>query len=92
MITEEKFIFHSRHRDRIFEIAEIEWMHIGKERLVQTAGHFQQISIKMKDRPIPIRIRVGRYEHNRELVREMENIAERVPGKKQRRFNLSMHR
>lgn len=42
----------------------------------------------MKDRPIPIRIRVGRYEHNRELVREMEKIAEHVPGKKQRRLNI----
>jgi hypothetical protein len=92
MITDEKFIFHSRHRERIFEISDIEWMHIGKEYLVQTAGHFQQISIKMKSRPIPIRIRVGRYEHNRELVREMEKIAERVPGKKQRRFNLGRQR
>jgi hypothetical protein len=88
VITSEKIIFHSRHRERTFEISNIEWMHIGKERLVQTAGHFQQISIKMKQRPLPIRIRVGRYEHNRELVAEMEKIARHVPGKKQRRFNL----
>jgi len=88
IITMDRVIFHSRHRERVFDISNIEWMHIGKERFVQTAGHFQQISIKMKRRPIPIRIRVGRYEHNRELVLEMERIAEQVPGKKQRRFNI----
>jgi hypothetical protein len=83
-----KLVFHSRHRERIFEIENIEWLHISKERLVQTAGRFQQISIKMKNRQIPLRIRVGRYEHNRELIIEMEKIADRVPGKKQRRFNI----
>ncbi len=92
IITPEKLKFHSRHRDRVFEITDIEWIHIGKERLVQTAGRFQQISIKLKNRPIPIRIRVGRYEHNRELIAEMENIAEHVPGKKQRRFNIGRYR
>jgi hypothetical protein len=92
IVTEGKIIFHSRHRERVFEISEIEWMHIGKEHLVQTAGHFQQISIKMKNRPIPIRIRVGRYEHNRDLVREMEKIASGVPGKRQKRFNLGLRR
>jgi hypothetical protein len=88
VITSEKLTFHSRHRDREFPIVDIEWMHIGKERLVQTAGRFQQISIKFKNRPIPIRIRVGRYERDRELVAEMEQIAKHVPGKKQRRFNI----
>ena len=67
-------------------------MHIGKERLVQTAGRFQQISIKMKNRAIPIRIRVGRYEHNRELVVEMEKIAKTVPDKKPYRFNIRRYR
>ena len=75
ILMPEKMIFHSRRRERIFEIKNFEWMHIGKERLVQTAGRFQQISIKMKNRAIPIRIRVGRYEHNRELVVEMEKIS-----------------
>ncbi|HVN48269.1 MAG TPA: hypothetical protein VMU30_05545 [Bacteroidota bacterium] len=79
IITAESLIFHSRHRDRMFPIEDIEWLHIGKERFVQTAGHFQQISIKIKDRPMAIRIRVGRYEHSRELVSEMEKIAQRVP-------------
>jgi hypothetical protein len=88
VVTAEKLTFHSGRREREFLIADIEWMHIGKERLVQTAGRFQQISIKLKNRPIPIRIRVGRYERDRELVAEMEKIAGQVPGKKKRRFNL----
>jgi hypothetical protein len=92
IMTTEQLIFHSRRRERIFNITDIEWMHIGKERLVQTAGRFQQISIKMKNRTIPIRIRVGRYEHNRELVAEMEKIAKTVPGKKLRRFNIRQYR
>jgi hypothetical protein len=92
VITGEKLMFHSGHREREFLISDIEWMHIGKERLVQTAGRFQQISIKLKSRPIPIRIRVGRYERDRELVAEMEKIAGQVPGKKKRRFNLGRHR
>ncbi len=92
MVTEDSIIFHSRNREWIFKISDIDWMHIGKEHLVQTAGHFQQISIKMKNRPIPLRIRVGRYERNRELVREMEKIAEQVPGKKKKRFNLRKRR
>jgi hypothetical protein len=92
VVNSEQIIFHSRHRERIFEIKDIEWMHIGKERLVQTAGRFQQISIKMNNRAIPIRIRVGRYEHNRELVSEMEKISKTVPGKKQHRFNMKQRR
>jgi hypothetical protein len=92
VMTSDQMVFHSRHRERKFEINDIEWMHIGKERLVQTAGRFQQISIKMKNRSIPIRIRVGRYEHNRELVAEMEKIAETVPGKKHRRFSMRQQR
>jgi hypothetical protein len=86
VITSDHMIFHSRHRERNFVIQNIEWMHIGKERFVQTAGRFQQISLKMKNRSIPIRIRVGRYEHNRELVAEMEKIAKSVPDKKKGAF------
>ncbi len=88
MITPEKLVFHSQHRQREFLITDFEWMHIGKERLVQTAGRFQQITIKLKNRPIPIRIRVGRYERDRELVAEMEKIAAHVPARKKRRFSM----
>ncbi len=91
IITPDGLIFHSQHRDRVFQIDDIEWMHIGKERFVQTAGHFQQISIKIKERPLALRIRVGRYEHSRELVSEMEKIAQRVPPRPGSHANI-IHR
>ncbi len=81
IIEPERIVFHTRRRERSIAIDDIEWMHIGRERLVQTAGRFQQITIKLKLRPLPIRIRVGRYERDRELVAEMEKIAARVPGR-----------
>ncbi len=89
IISDDKIIFSSRNKVRIFTTKDIEWLHIGKERFVQTAGKFQQISIKMKNKQIPLRIRVGRYEHNRELVIEIERIAQKVPNKKQSRFNIA---
>jgi hypothetical protein len=92
VITQGQIMFHSKHNVRTFMISDFEWMHIGKERLVQTAGRFQQVSIKLKNRPIPLRIRVGRYEHSRELIAEMENIAELVPGKRQRRFKINKNK
>jgi hypothetical protein len=91
IMTEEGLIFHSQHRDRVFNIHEIEWVHIGRERMVRTAGRVQQILIKIKDRPLALHIRVGRYEHDRELVVEMEKIAQRVPARPGGRFNSVRH-
>lgn len=88
MITEDKIVFHSRYREREIKFSEIEWMHIGREMLVQTAGKFQLIIIKVKDRRRLFRIRVGRYEHDHELVTEMERIAERVPKGRRGRFGM----
>lgn len=88
IMTADGLIFHSRRHDRVFLLDDIEWMHIGKERMVQTAGRFQQISIKIKNRPLALRIRVGRYEHNRELVLEMEKIAKRVPPRPANYVNI----
>lgn len=88
MITEDKIVFHSRYREREIKFSEIEWMHIGREMLVQTAGKFQLIIIKVKDRRRLFRIRVGRYEHDHELVAEMERIAERVPKGRRGRFGM----
>jgi hypothetical protein len=81
-------MFQSRDREREIMISEIEWMHIGREMLVQTAGHFQLIIFKMKGRKRLFRIRVGRYERDRELVVEMERIAQHVPKGKRRRFGM----
>jgi hypothetical protein len=88
VITDDRMIFHSRNREREILISDIEWMHIGRERMVQTAGHFQLIVFKMKGRKRLFRIRVGRYERDRELVAEMERVAQHVPKGRHRRFGM----
>lgn len=79
IITEERIVFHHKYNERDVPLAEIEWMHIGRERAVQTAGRSQIVVIKMKERRRLFRIRIGRYEHQRELLAEMYRIAQRVP-------------
>ncbi len=88
VISDDKMIFHTRSREREISFSDIEWMHIGRERMVQTAGHFQLIVFKLKGRKRLFRIRVGRYERDRELVAEMERIAQHVPKGRQRRFGM----
>ena len=88
VITDDCLMFQSRGREREIKISEIEWMHIGREMLVQTAGHFQLVIFKMKGRKRLFRIRVGRYERDRELVVEMERLAQHVPKGKRRRFGM----
>jgi hypothetical protein len=88
VITDDRMIFRSRNREREILISDIEWMHIGRERMVQTAGHFQLVVFKMKGRKRLFRIRVGRYERDRELVAEMEYIAQHVPKGRHRRFGM----
>jgi len=88
IINGDTITFHSRRRERVIHASEMEWMHIGRERLVQTAGRFQLVVFKIKSRRRIFRIRVGRYERADELVREMERIAEKVPRGKSRRFGM----
>lgn len=88
VVTDDRMIFHSNNREREISISEIEWMHIGRERMVQTAGHFQLIVFKMKGRKRLFRIRVGRYERDRELVAEMERLAQHIPKGRHRRFGM----
>lgn len=88
VVSDEEMIFHHKYGERKIRFSDIEWMHIGRERLVQTAGRFQLIVFKLKNRRRLFRIRVGRYEHNRDLVSEMEKIAERVPKGRRRAFSL----
>jgi hypothetical protein len=92
VIEHDRIVFQTRTQTRSIPFTEIEWMHIGRERLVQTAGRFQQVTLRLRGRPLPIRIRVGRYERDRELVAEMEQIAARVPGRGPRRFRLGRRR
>lgn len=85
----DKIVFHSRSREREIPVSDIEWMHIGREQSVQTAGRFQLVIFKVRGRRWLYRIRVGRYERGRELVAEMERLAQQVPRGKKRQFGMS---
>jgi hypothetical protein len=88
ILYDDKIVFHSRSQEREIPLTEIEWMHIGREQAVQTAGRFQLVIFKVRGRRWSYRIRVGRYERDRELVAEMERIAARVPKGKRRQFGM----
>ena len=88
IVTEEKIIFHHKFHERQIPFTDIEWFHIGRERAVQTAGRSQVIVFKIKDRRRLFRVRVGRYEHEKELMAEIQQIASRVP--KGKRFAFGM--
>lgn len=91
IVTEKEIIFQHRFAKIEIPIAEIEWIHIGKERGVQTAGRFQIVIIKLRGRRRSFRIRAGRYERDKQLIGEMMKIAERVP-KRERKFQLRKRR
>jgi hypothetical protein len=88
IIEDDRIVFHTRTRDREIPLSDMEWIHIGRERSVQTAGRFQLVMFKVRGRRWSYRIRVGRYERDRELVSEMERIAERVPRGKRKQFRM----
>ena len=86
IITNDALVFKHRWQERRIPLSEIEWMHIGREQRVQTGGRFQVIVFKLKARRRVFRIRVGRYERERELVSEMTRIAANIPRRKQSRW------
>lgn len=81
VIGEKTITFAHRWHERKIDAESIEWMHIGRELHVRTGGRFQVVVIKLKGRRRLLRIRVGRYERDRELVQEMQRIAAMVPKK-----------
>jgi hypothetical protein len=87
IITDKEIIFQHRFNKRALSINELEWIHVGKERSVQTAGRFQIIIIKTKHRRRAFRIRLGRYEREKELLQLIERISEQVP-KRHKRFEF----
>lgn len=86
IVVSDAIIFKHRWHERHIKVDEIEWMHVGREARVQTGGRFQVIVFKLKGRRRLFRIRVGRYERDRELVQEMTRIAAHVPKRKHRRW------
>lgn len=91
IITDKNIVFHHRFNEHSIAMNDIEWIHIGRERLVQTAGRFQVIIIKTKHRRRAFRIRLGRYERERELLKIVEQISEKIP-KRQKRFQFRKSR
>jgi hypothetical protein len=84
VITSEAIIFRHRWNERKFRTADIEWMHIGRELGVQTGGRFQAIVFKLRGKRRLIRVRIGRYERETELLHQMQSIASRVPKRNKR--------
>jgi hypothetical protein len=86
IIAGDTIMFKNRWHERRFEAKDIEWVHIGREVGVQTSGRFQVIVFKLKNRRRLFRIRVGRYEREKELVHEIHRIATHLPKRKHRRW------
>jgi hypothetical protein len=87
VVHRDALVFTHRWQERRIRVADIEWMHIGREPHVQTGGRFQVVVFKLKNRRRFVRVRVGRYEREKELVAEMSRIAADVPKRKGRRWN-----
>lgn len=86
IITGDTLVFKYRWHERRINVREIEWIHIGREAHVQTSGRFQVIVFKMKGTRRLFRIRVGRYEKEKELVTEMNQFASQIPKRSHRRW------
>jgi hypothetical protein len=86
IITEDAMIFKHRWAEKRIAASDIEWMHIGREPRVQTGGRFQVVMFKLSGKRRVFRIRVGRYERDRELVTEMQRLAAGVPRRKTPRW------
>jgi hypothetical protein len=86
IIAGDTIIFKHRWHERHIGVGEIEWMHVGRELGVQTSGRFQVIVFKLKGRRRLFRIRVGRYEREKELVDEMNRIATHIPKRRHSRW------
>jgi hypothetical protein len=86
IITEDSLVFKNRWHERRVNVKDIEWIHVGRELGVETSGRRQVIVFKLKDRRRLFRIRVGRYERERELVADVNRLAAHIPKKKQKRW------
>ncbi len=93
IVVEENAIkFVNRFKEWVLSVDDIEWMHITKERKVETAGKLQAVIIKRKGRKRLMRIRVGRYEQPEDFIKAMRDIAERVPGRPKRTLTDKLKR
>lgn len=92
IVQEKTIVFHHKFGEQIVPFADIEWMHLGKERGVRTAGKMQVVLMKIRTSRRAYRIRIGRYERERELMAAMEKIAQQVPKRAKSTFRLQRRR
>jgi len=92
IISDSTITFQSRFKKLSIALKDVEWIHIGKERGVQTAGRFQVVIIKLKGRRRTFRIRIGRYEREKELIKEMYTVAAYIPKREKRKFPFRRQR
>jgi hypothetical protein len=82
IVKDNSLVFHNKFHEREIKFSDIQWMHIGRERTVQTAGRSQVIVLKIKNKMRLLRLRIGRYEHQKELLQLVQEIANNVPQRK----------
>lgn len=92
IIEDNAIKFVNRFKEWILTVDDIEWMHITRERKVETAGKLQAVIIKRKGRKRLIRIRTGRYEQPDDFIKAMKEIAERVPKRPKRTLKKKLKR
>lgn len=86
IINGDTIIFKNRWRERRVDASQMEWIHIGREAGVQTSGRFQVVMFKLKERRRVVRIRIGRYEREKELLVDIQRIAAHIPKRKHSRW------
>ncbi|MEE9225584.1 MAG: hypothetical protein V3U68_05230 [Bacteroidota bacterium] len=90
IVAGDKLIFANRNRQRVVSVSDIAWIYIGREQKVQTSGRFQVIRMKLKNRRRVLRIRVGRYERDQDLVAEIGKLTEHVAKIRRSRLELRL--
>ena len=88
VVANDRIIFHNKYRDREILLTDIDWFHVGRERAVRTAGRSQEVVFKIKHRRRLFRIRLGRYEREKELLAEMHRLGEQLPRGKRLSFRM----
>lgn len=84
VITDDAIIFRTRWKEHRIPVTDIEWLHTGREAGVQTGGRFQVALFKLRGKRRVYRIRIGRYERDQDLWKEIGQIAQRVPRRRTR--------
>jgi len=86
VVEDKSLVFRNRFHETAVHAGDVEWIHIGREHRVQTAGMFQMAVFKLKGRRRLFRIRIGRYERAKELLTELRSFASGIPVRRNRRW------